>query len=54
MINVIEGGERGTKRPSLSKMYYTYPKSIKRGTVIPYLKKIQKTDKSRETPLEFC
>ena len=33
---------------------HTYPAVVKLGTVIPYLKKIQKIDKSRDTHLEFC
>ena len=32
----------------------TYPTVMKLGTVIPYLTKIQKMYKSRETSLEFC
>ena len=42
-------GQAGPKRPS-----YAYPTIIKFGTVIPYLKKIQKTYKSLVTPLSFA
>ena len=46
------GGE--AKRPSLPKICHTYPKMMKFGIVIPYLKKIQKLCESRDTLLEFC
>ena len=36
------------------KIYHTYPTMMKLGTVIPYLKKIQKLYESRDTPLEFA
>ena len=32
----------------------TYPTMMELGTVIPYLKKIQKIYESRDTPPEFC
>ena len=35
-------GGRGAKRPTLPKIRHTYPTMMKLGTVIPYLKKIQK------------
>ena len=38
----------------IPKMSHTYPAMIKLGTLKPYLKKIQKIYKSRDTPLEFC
>ena len=47
-------GWRGPKRPPLPKICPTYPAMMKLGTVIPYLKKIQKIYESRDTPLEFC
>ena len=37
-----------------SKICHTYPTMMKLGTVIPYLKKIQKIYESRDTPPEFC
>ena len=40
--------------PPHSKIRHTYPTMMKLGTVIPYLRKIQKMYKSRDTPLEFC
>ena len=36
------GGRGGAKRLPLPKICHTYPAMIKLGTVIPYLKKIQK------------
>ena len=47
-------GWGGPKRPPLPKICHTYPTTIKLGTVIPYLKKIQKIYESCDTPLEFC
>ena len=44
--------DRGPKRSLLIKICHTYPTMMKLGTVIPYLKKIQKTHKSHDTPLE--
>ena len=44
----------GAKRLPLPKICHTYPTKMKLGTVIPYLKKIKKIYKSRDTPLEFC
>ena len=38
----------------LSLISVTHPTWMKLGTVIPYLKKIQKIYESRDTPLEFC
>ena len=49
-----EWGGEGVKRPTLLKICHTHPAMMKLGTVIPYLKKIQKTYKSRVTPLENC
>ena len=45
---------RGGKKAALPKICHTYPTMMKLGTVIPYLKKIQKIYESRNTPLEFC
>ena len=39
--------------PGLHKICHTYPIMMKLGTVIPYLKKIQKIYESRDTPPEF-
>ena len=36
------------------KICFTYPTMMKLSTVIPYLKKIQKTCESRGTPFDFC
>ena len=44
----------GVKRPHPPKICYTYPTMMKLGTVIPYLKKMQKIYGSRDTLLEFC
>ena len=46
-----DGG--GTKIP-LPKICHIYPTMMKLGTVIPYLKNIQKIYKSCETPLKSC
>ena len=44
----------GPKRSSLLKICHTYPTMMKLGTVIPYLKKIQKLYETRDALLEFC
>ena len=44
----------GTRKSPLPKICLTYPKMMTLGAVVPYLKKIQKLYKSRDTPLEFC
>ena len=44
----------GAKRPALPKLCHTYPAMMKLGTVIPYLKMIQKIYESRDTAPEFC
>ena len=44
-----EGGET----PSFPKICPAYLGMMKLGTVIPYLKKIQKIHETRDTPLEF-
>ena len=36
------------------KICHIYPTMMKLGTVIPYLRRIQKIHKSREASLEFC
>ena len=48
------GGEGRAKRPHLSKICHTYPTVMKLGTVIAYLKKIQKVYEPRGTLLDFC
>ena len=45
------GGEE--KRPPFPKICYAYPTMMKLGTVISYLKKIQKIYESWDAPLEF-
>ena len=47
------GGGGGRGLPSSLKSA-TYPTMMKLGTVIPYLRKIKKVYKSRDTTLEFC
>ena len=37
----------------LRKFFHTYPTIMKLGTFIPYLKKIQKLNKSHDTLLDF-
>ena len=44
---------RGKKGPFL-KICHTYPTMMKRGTVISYLRRIQKIFESQDTSLEFC
>ena len=46
--------DSGGKGLPLPKICHTDPTMVKLGTVIPYLKKIQKIYESRDTPLEFC
>ena len=46
-------GKGWQKGVFLSEICHTYPTLVKLGIVIPYLKKIQKIHKSRDTPLEF-
>ena len=46
-------GEGGKKVPPLHTICHTHPTIVKLGTVIPYLKKIQKTYESDDTILEF-
>ena len=41
----------GAGKAPLPKICHTYPTMMKLGTVIPYLKKIQKIYESRDTPL---
>ena len=44
----------GQKAPTFPKICNTYPAMLKLGTVIPFLKKIQKIYESSNTALEFC
>ena len=44
----------GWQKAPLSKICHTYPATMKLGTLISYLKKIRKTYKSCDTPLDFC
>ena len=46
------GGQKGPSIPT--NICHTYPRMIKLCTVIPYLKKIPKICKLRDTPLEFA
>ena len=47
------GGGGGAKSP-LPKIFHTYPTMMKLGTVISYIKNIQKIYESRDTPPEYC
>ena len=56
-LNPIQDGQfrgcsrmGGDKKAPLPKICHTYPTIMKLGTVIPYLKKIQKICESRNTP----
>ena len=42
------------KMSPLLKVCHTCPTMMRRGAVIPYLKKIKKLFESRDRPLEFC
>ena len=53
LFGAAHGWGEGKKAP-LPKTCHTYLAMIKLGTVIPYLKKIQKIYESLDTPLEFC
>ena len=46
-----EGG--GSKKAPLPKICLTYPTTMKLGTVIPYLKKIETMHETRDTSLEI-
>ena len=46
-------GREAKGLPLSNHTYHTYHTIIKLGTVMPYLKKIQKIHKSRDTSLEF-
>ena len=60
-LNIIQDGlfwgcswMGGTFWPPFPKIRHTYPTMMKLGTVISYLRKIQKKYKSCDTFLEFC
>ena len=44
----------GGKKTPVPKVCHTYPTMMKLDIVIPYLKKIQKIDDSRDTRHDFC
>ena len=46
--------EAGAKRSRLAKICHTYPAMMKLGTIMPYLRKIQKIYESRDTTICFC
>ena len=52
-FGAAHGWGLGPKRVPLPKFCHTYPTVMKRGTVIPYPKKIEKMYESRDTALEF-
>ena len=49
----VAHGWEVAKRPLLPKIYHTYATMMKLGTVIPYLKKIQKIYQVHDTPPQF-
>ena len=53
LFGAAHGWGGGKKNPFL-KICHTYPTMMKLGTIIPYLKKIQKIYESRDTPLSFA
>ena len=54
LLNPIQDGLFRGCPPPLPKIRHTYPTMMKLGTAIPYVRKIQKIYKSRDTFLEFC
>ena len=54
IFGATHGSGVGAKRLSLPNICHTYPTMMKFGTVIPYLKKIQKIYESRDTHLDVC
>ena len=50
-FGAAHGWGGGAFWPSLPKIRHTYPTMMKLGTVIPYLRKIQKVYESRDTSL---
>ena len=44
----------GGQKAPLPKIFHTYPTMMKLGTVISYIKNIQKIYESRDTPPEYC
>ena len=56
IIRAAHGSGRGggVPPPCLPKICHTYPTMMKYGTIIPYLKMIQKIYEPRDTPPEFC
>ena len=56
----IQGGpfrdcsRTGSSQKGLPKICYTFPILMKLGTVIPYLRKIQKLHIARDTALDLC
>ena len=48
---LTDGGQKASHLP---KICHKYPAMMKLGTVTPYLKKIQKINKSHDTLLKFC
>ena len=54
LFGAAHGWGAAKRLPPLPKIPHTYPTMMKFGTVIPYLKKIQKIYESSDTLLEFC
>ena len=54
LMDAGRGGGRGGQKGPLPKICHTYLTMMKLGTVIPYLKKIQKLYESRDTLPAFC
>ena len=51
---LMNKGEQPPPPLPISKTCHIYPTIMRLGTVLPYLKKIQKIHKSCDIPLEFC
>ena len=54
LFGAAHGREGGGKKSPLPQISHAYLAMMKFGAVIPYLKKLQKTYKSRKTFFEFC
>ena len=54
IFGAAHGWGGGAKSPPFPYICHTHPTMMKLGTVVPYLKKIQKKYESRDTLPDFC
>ena len=54
IFGAAQGWAGEAKRSPLPKICHTYPTMMRPGTVVLYVKKIEKIYELRDTPLEFC